>query len=1200
MKKKSLLFILLLAIFAPLAMNAQAGLRPIKGLNARPEFELKEINTVNPQNEPSRLTQTVNNGTSTNSYMPLPGSNVGSGIETQFVIPASEMTDMVPDGYYANITAMSFAASTKTASFGSGQFIVLLQEIDYDSSDPGFFYSTSDMTIVYYGSLSISNRNMSITFNYVDDGFDYFGGDLLVCFYEYTNGSSATTSWYGTTDNSNYGAYWNGSSGYYSKFRPKATITYTRREATCVVPADLDLFGIDKTVAGLYWTERGQSTAWEVSYSTTSGDPDNGTIVSVSDDPYCILTDLTEGTIYYTYVRSICDGDTPTDWSAVCAFRTPDTCDQPFDVEVSNISQTTADLSWDGYDDSYDIRYRQQSGHDIANFLNNQVGSNITTTGTFTDYTFSLSSYSGRGYVAIRHYNVSDMFWLDVTSVTVKDSSNNTVFEGDLTNGIPDGWYAVDYDGDGYNWKANTGFVYSESYSNDAGVALNPDNWLITPMVPLGGSVVINAKGQDSNYPSEVFGIFVSTTIIPEYEWNLVENVNGYSYTIPELKPEITYEAQVRAHNCTVADWSDAISFTTLSGCDAPAGLNTTNITATTATLNWAEALSKYNVRYKKGFAYDFDSAEPWVVDDFGPCTTYDGDGSATGGFQNVSFTHQGYIGSFIAFQNGVVNGLVSHSGNACGACIYATTPPNNDFFILPEITIERGYVFSFWAKGYSSTYSESFKVGVYGADGTLTSYLAGSASTSVTPTTEWTEYSYDLSSYVGQTIKLAINCVSNDAFVFMIDDIYVGISEWSEPIVCEGGSYKLEGLESETDYVWQVQGVDCDGDGNNTDWSTMGAFTTLFGMSKTITGFGTDDGGYYLIASPVTESTTATADNGFLTKAFDLYKFNESADLEWENWQQTGDHYQFPIVNGNGYLYASSTTTTLMFSGTQYTGNGQVTLAKTDNVDFSGWNLVGNPFAETAYIGNRDFYVMNYGENTGGSEIIASNRNNINAMEGIFVIAEENGETLTFTTTAPTKAADSKVVLNIVGNNGKVIDRAIIRFGEGNTLPKFMIDENNTKIYIPMADANYAVVRNNNQDNMPVNFKAANSGKYTISVETEGINTNYMHLIDRLTGEDVNILTTPEYSFVSSTMDAENRFVVRFSETAANSVFAYQSGNDIIVNGNGELQVFDIMGRMVMNTTVNGTTTVNLPSNAVYIFRMVGETVNTQKIVVR
>ena len=34
----------------------------------------------------------------------------------------------------------------------------------------------------------------------------------------------------------------------------------------------------------------------------------------------------------------------------------------------------------------------------------------------------------------------------------------------------------------------------------------------------------------------------------------------------------------------------------------------------------------------------------------------------------------------------------------------------------------------------------------------------------------------YNLDAYAGQDVYLAINCVSDDSFVLMIDDIFVGV----------------------------------------------------------------------------------------------------------------------------------------------------------------------------------------------------------------------------------------------------------------------------------------------------------------------------------------------------------------------------------------------------------------------------------------
>ena len=174
-------------------------------------------------------------------------------------------------------------------------------------------------------------------------------------------------------------------------------------------------------------------------------------------------------------------------------------------------------------------------------------------------------------------------------------------------------------------------------------------------------------------------------------------------------------------------------------------------------------------------FTYDFEACTSWAVDQFSPCTTYDGDGSATGGIRDVTFTNQGYTGSFIAFENGLASSFTSHGGTKFGCCMYATTPPNNDWFITPAISITNGTTFSFWARSANNSYGlEQFKVGISSNNTSFTAYLAGSASTSVSAPVEWTQYTYDLSSYAGQTKYIAIMCVSSDVFAFFIDDIVV------------------------------------------------------------------------------------------------------------------------------------------------------------------------------------------------------------------------------------------------------------------------------------------------------------------------------------------------------------------------------------------------------------------------------------------
>ena len=361
-----------------------------------------------------------------------------------------------------------------------------------------------------------------------------------------------------------------------------------------------------------------------------------------------------------------------------------------------------------------------------------------------------------------------------------------------------------------------------------------------------------------------------------------------------------------------------------------------------------------------------------------------------------------------------------------------------------------------------------------------------------------------------------------------------------------------------------------------------------------TINGYTSDDDGWYLIASPV--STTPSEVTNMLNDTYDLYRFNQAAapdsdgiTKEWENYRiHQGD---FNIVPGQGYLYANSNTVELSFTGTPYSGNGTITLVN------AGWNLVGNPFGFEAIITDKDCYTIN-DEHTGIMPEISTR--NIAVMEGVFVQASAAGETVTFSRPAKSNDNRSAVVMNLSQGRG-TIDRAIVRFGNNNTLPKFQLFENSTKLYIAQNGEDFAIVNADNQGEMPVSFKANKNGQYTITVNAEGVEMNYLHLIDNMTGADVDLLQTPSYSFEAKTTDYESRFRLVFSnESASEANFAYFNGSEWVVNGNGTLQVIDVMGRILSSQNVDGSVNVNA-APGVYMIRLInGDNVKTQKVVVR
>ena len=376
-----------------------------------------------------------------------------------------------------------------------------------------------------------------------------------------------------------------------------------------------------------------------------------------------------------------------------------------------------------------------------------------------------------------------------------------------------------------------------------------------------------------------------------------------------------------------------------------------------------------------------------------------------------------------------------------------------------------------------------------------------------------------------------------------------------------------------------------------------------------TIQGYGDDSnpGGYYLIASPLGTIKPANVP-GMLSDTYDLYYFDQEGDNdgnEWINYKGGS----FNLEPGTGYLYAHNSTITLNFTGTPIEGNSyEVTLTKNESARFKGWNLVGNPFTGHAYLAdNRDFYTMNT-SGTAFELVGAEDARHIEVAEGVFVIAQEleNNEVdeVVFTTTAPAKTGN-RLALNLSqGNN--VIDRAFIRFGECRQMPKLQFNQNSTKVYIPMDDKDYAVVRAEEIGEMPVNFKAESNGTYSLNFSNDNVEFAYLHLIDNLTGNDVDLLQTPSYSFEAKTTDYENRFKLVFAtgDNSNEDNFAYFSNGSFVINneGNATLQVIDITGRIVKSESVNGCANVNVNGAAgVYMLRLVnGDNVKVQKVVVK
>ena len=287
------------------------------------------------------------------------------------------------------------------------------------------------------------------------------------------------------------------------------------------------------------------------------------------------------------------------------------------------------------------------------------------------------------------------------------------------------------------------------------------------------------------------------------------------------------------------------------------------------------------------------------------------------------------------------------------------------------------------------------------------------------------------------------------------------------------------------------------------------------------------------------------------------------------------------------------------------------------DSVDGKriGFNLVGNPFAHNV----TTFTATNaattcYRMNDTKTELMLSTIDANHPLlpgEGFIVKATGDGASITFNPTAkgggevPEPVEGPTIQLDLL-QNGLTIDRLIVK-RDGEPLEKLTLRENGTKIYAQRDNQEMAVVPIEGNE-QTVNFKAAKNGKYTITVNAENVEVAYLHLIDNMTGADVDVLASPKYTFTAKATDYESRFKLVFVTNEENSpstgsetfAFVDASGN-IVINGEGIVQVIDMMGRVVVSCGghTRCVSTAGIPAG-MYVLRLIsGENIRTQKIVI-
>ena len=554
--------------------------------------------------------------------------------------------------------------------------------------------------------------------------------------------------------------------------------------AVCNRPTGLTATNVGSRTATISWTS--DASAWQICVND-----DEAHLINVNQTSYT-LSGLTPDTEYTVKVRTNCGNNNFSAWTNV-SFTTEVACPAP-EVTIADITSTSANITWTGSANSYNLRYR-----------------NLT---FFDDFE------SG-------------------------ELTNWTIYtEGEVGEGL-EGWRIIDPTG-GLSWTGHNGSTYVASAWSWSSSAYNANNWLITPQVQLGGVLKFYVY-TNQNYPDE-YEVLLSTSgnaidnftvtlqamaSVPTtgdwvevsidlnayagqtgyialhhqyYDGNYIlvddfgifnrtwTTANGVTspYAISGLTPETSYEVEVQAvcgGQDGSSEWAQT-TFTTLPSCVAPARLTITDITTNSAVVTWTGSANSYNLKVNDQTYNNVTS--PYTLSGLTPNTEYTVEvqsvcsASSTSTWStsvfwtaceafnlpySYNFDNDNELNcwSLISANNNMLGITTVDNNNVFIFSSYNSASSYDQYLISPELngTAGVGIDVEFKYRSYNGNGSgETFKVGYSTTTNDISSFTWGDEISTLS--TDWIDY---FGEFPAGTKYVAVYYYADYQYYFLVDD---------------------------------------------------------------------------------------------------------------------------------------------------------------------------------------------------------------------------------------------------------------------------------------------------------------------------------------------------------------------------------------------------------------------------------------------
>ena len=780
---------------------------------------------------------TIGTGTSTTNRVPI--NTYYNYFTTQSLYTASEINAAI--GSNTLINSLSFYHNAQSATYSISIYLAHTTQTALSAST-----AVTSAELVYSGNnITVGGSAAGWQSFDLDTPFEYNGTDNLLVIVCGSGSYNVSLNWtYTETTNSVLHRGNDSTSGYGDLSNGNSTYGYTLAN----MRPNIKICG---TAPGAYTITCATTTGGTISADKNNADENDVVTITATPDTEYLLTALT-----YTpeggTAQSINIASEPYTFTmpaanvTVNATFTLPACPRPTDVTVNHVTYNSAEISWESIATDHELEYAKLGlmynfdDGSLQGWTNLKVNSNggewISSDNNGGGYDYTTEAHSGECFAMSYSYvdggggsYNTDVYLVSPQCYEITSSSASlNYFYAWANPTYPDylevcvstaatptassftslGW-SVGNQGSGKGKK-------SQVLQNKNRADWNENTLSLSSYVGQSIWIAFHHKANDQ------YEIWIDdvTVNLGNSSWIPAPGPGPITspYILEGLDSETQYAVRVKAI-CGGTDgesaWSDAVSFMTDMPCATPYNLNITNITAVTATLKWTGYQDSYNVKYGKLFFYDnFDEnhANDWTQND--------------GGVYNWTGTTDYFV----------------MLGMASSGTQYLITPDLSD--------IAGGNILEFSQRYYQG--SMTFYVGYSSTTSNTSAFTWGSAITA-----SHTAMSHIENIPTGTKYIAIRTTATNSNYGLVIDEFRI-YSQTST--TANADSLNIAGLETNSNYFWQVQGVNCDGNGGTTRWSAPATFTTLNGITVTATADPTGSGTFAFTGSGVISSNATSA----------------------------------------------------------------------------------------------------------------------------------------------------------------------------------------------------------------------------------------------------------------------------------------------------------------------------------------------------